>query len=101
MLERDDSGALVEYELDAKVRTVRYRLRLEHDPPHRIGSTYVEGDFRSLEAEWHFTPADGGTDVELELDLDPGRLVPGPVQKLVRGAVMGRALKDLARHVDG
>lgn len=100
VLEQDAAGAIVEYELDAKVRTVRYRLRLEHDPPHRIGSTYVEGDFRSLEAEWRFTEVEDGTEVELELRLDPGRFVPGPVRKLVQGAVMGRALKDLAERVE-
>lgn len=102
VLERTESGAVVEYELDAKVRTVRYTLRLEHDPPHRIGSAYVEGDFKSLEAEWRFSEtADGGTDVELELTLDPGRFVPGPVRDIVRKVVMGRALADLRRYVDG
>jgi ribosome-associated toxin RatA of RatAB toxin-antitoxin module len=101
VIEQDDAGAVVEYELDAKIRTVRYTLRLEHDPPHRIGSTYIEGDFRSLDGEWRFTEnADGGTDVELELELDPGRFIPGPVRKAVQGAVMGRALKDLARRVE-
>ena len=102
VLERFEGGAVVEYEIDAKVRTVSYTLRLEHDPPHRIGSTFVEGDFRSLEAEWRFgETADGGTDVELELTLDPGRFVPGPIRSVVRSVVMGRTLADLARHVDG
>lgn len=101
VLERYDDGALVAYALDAKVRTVRYTLRLEHDPPHRIGSRYVEGDFRSLEAEWRFTERpDGRTDVVLELELDPGRFVPGPVRNAVREIVMGRSLRDLRRRVE-
>ena len=101
VLERYPDGALVVYALDAKVRTVRYTLRLEHDPPHRIGSRYVEGDFRTLEAEWRFTERpDGGTDVVLELELDPGRFVPGPVRNVVREVVMGRALRDLKARVE-
>ena len=35
----------------------------------------------------------------LELELDPGRFVPGPVRNVVREVVMGRALRDLKARV--
>jgi ribosome-associated toxin RatA of RatAB toxin-antitoxin module len=103
ILERDDQGrgAVVEYAVDAKVKTVRYRLRQTYDEPHRLGSEYVSGDFRGFSGEWRFTDrGDGTTEVELDLDIDPGRLVPGPVRSVIREHVMTRALRDLKAHVE-
>lgn len=103
VLERDEQGrgTVVEYAVDAKVKTVRYTLRLDYDAPHRIGSTYVDGDFRSFSAEWRFGErADGGTDVELEAEIDPGRFVPGPLRNALRDVVLARAVGDLKAHLE-
>lgn len=102
VLERDDAGAatVVEFVVDAKVKSVRYTLRQEPEPPHRLGSSYVEGDFRGFDGEWRFEPSGSGTRVELDLAIDPGRFVPGPVRALIRDAVMRRALQDLKAHVE-
>ena len=100
--ERDDRGRgrVVAYELDAKVKVVRYRLRLSYDEPHAITSEYLDGDFRDFSAEWHFTAVDDEhTTARLRVVIDPGRFVPGPVRSLVRDAVMTRALRDLDRRV--
>ena len=104
VLERDahGRGTVVEYEVDARVRRVRYRLRQLYDEPRRLGSEYLGGDFRAFEGEWRFEPLDGGrTRVELDLRIDPGRLVPGPFRALIADAVMRRALADLQRHLEG
>lgn len=103
VLERDDRGrgTVVEYEVDAKVKTVKYRLRQVYDEPARLGSEYLGGDFKNFSGEWRFTPTgDGGTHVELELDIDPGRFVPGPVKSVIREYVMTRALRDLKSHLE-
>src|SRR4051812_41395580 len=102
--ERDDQGrgAVVEYEFDAKVKTVRYTLRQLHEPPGRLGCEYLGGDFRDFSGEWRFSPcADGGTHVELDLRIDPGRFVPGPLRSLIADAVMRRAIEDLRKYVEG
>ena len=103
VLERDDQGrgSVVEYEIDARVRTVRYRLRQIYDEPLRVGSEYLGGDFRDFSGEWRFEPAgDGGTHAELDLRIDPGRFVPGPVRGVIADAVMRRALKDLKAYLE-
>jgi ribosome-associated toxin RatA of RatAB toxin-antitoxin module len=102
VLERDDRGrgAVVAYEIDARLKSVRYRLRQVHDEPRRVASEYLGGDFRDFSGEWRFIERDGGTRAELDLTLDPGRFVPGPLRKAISDAVMRRALKDLKAHVE-
>ena len=103
ILERDERGrgTVVEYEVDAKLKTVRYRLRQVYDEPHRLGSEYLGGDFKNFSGEWRFIDSgNGSTHVELELDIDPGRFVPGPVKNAIREFVMTRAMKDLKAHVE-
>jgi len=100
--ERDEEGrgTVVEYVIDAKVKTVRYRLRQVYDAPYRVGSEYLGGDFRDFAGEWRFTRSGPGTYAELDLRIDPGSFVPGPLRRLIRDAVMKRALGDLKRRVE-
>jgi ribosome-associated toxin RatA of RatAB toxin-antitoxin module len=103
ILERDEQGrgAVVEYEVDARVKTVRYRLRQIYDEPRRLASEYLGGDFRDFSGEWRFVSLDDGrTRAELDLQIDPGRLVPGPVRGVIADAVMRRALRDLKTHLE-
>jgi ribosome-associated toxin RatA of RatAB toxin-antitoxin module len=104
VIERDDQerGAVVEYEVDAGVKRVRYTLEQEYEEPYRLGSRYLRGDFRAFEGEWRFTPERNGyTRAELEVSIDPGRLVPGPVRALISRVVVQRALADLKTYIEG
>lgn len=103
VLECDEAGrgSIVEYEVDARVKTVRYRLRQLYDEPHRLASEYLGGDFRDFSGEWRFQPTRrGGTHAVLDLRIDPGRFVPAPIRSAIADAVIRRALRDLKRHVE-
>jgi ribosome-associated toxin RatA of RatAB toxin-antitoxin module len=103
VLERDAEGrgSVVEYEVDARLKTVRYRLRQIYDEPHRLASEYLGGDFRDFCGEWRFEPGgDGRTRVELDLRIDPGRFVPRLLRSAIADAVMRRALHDLKAYVE-
>jgi ribosome-associated toxin RatA of RatAB toxin-antitoxin module len=102
VLTRDDQGRGrdVEYVVDAKVKTVRYRLRHDYDDGRRIGSQYLEGDFRSFSGEYTFEDQASSCLVTLRLAIDPGLRLPGPIQRMVNEAVMGRALEELRHHAE-
>jgi ribosome-associated toxin RatA of RatAB toxin-antitoxin module len=103
VLERDEQGrgSVLAYEIDAKVRTVRYRLRQIYDEPSRLASEYLGGDFRDFAGEWRFLAGEGGgTRVELDLRIDPGRFVPGRLRDAISDAVMKRALRDLKHEAE-
>ena len=102
VLARDEQGRGrdVDYEVDARIRTVRYTLRHDYDEPRRIGSTYLEGDFRHFEGGYELTDRGTGCLVTLHLAIDPGLRLPGPMVRIVNEAVMGRALAELRDHVN-
>lgn len=96
---RDDST--VAFEVDAKIRTIRYVLRYHFDPPARIWWDYVEGDAKSVTGEYRFEDlGDGTTRATYALDIDPGGFVPGPVKKVLRDQVMKASVTDLKRHLE-
>jgi ribosome-associated toxin RatA of RatAB toxin-antitoxin module len=101
VLERDESGRgrVVEFEVDARLKRVTYRLRQVYEEPTRIGSQYLGGDFRDFAGEWRFVDlGEGRTRAELDLRIDPGRFLPGPVRAAIADAVMRRSLADLKRR---
>lgn len=103
VLSRDERGRGLEvaWEIDAKLRTVRYTLRYEYDEPRRITCSFVEGDIRSVAGEYLLEPdGEQGTDVRFWLEIDPGTFVPGPVKKMLGEQVMRRSVEDLKARVE-
>ena len=92
---------VVEYEVDAKLTTLKYRLKQCYEEPALIDSEYVAGAFRSMSGRWTFEPRPGGrTLAAVEISVDPGRWVPGPVKKAIEDALLKRALEDLRDRVE-
>ena len=101
VLSRDEDGRGLEvaYEIDVRVGVVRYTLRHHYEPPQRISSVYVEGDFRDCEGQWTFRDVEPGrAEACFELRIDPGRSIPGPVVKMLGRRVMKGSVEDLRRH---
>jgi uncharacterized membrane protein len=107
VLERDGHrrATRVETESDAKVRTVRARLRFRYDPPTRIDWEQEKGDVKSLRGWWQLDDlGDGRTRATYGLDVDPGRvlglLLRGPVEASVRDFLLGGAAEGLKRRAE-
>ena len=100
--DRAGRGVRVAFEIDAKLRSVRYTLEYSYDEPHHVGWTYVEGDPKEVEGELVLEDArDGATLATYSLTIDPGVWLPGPLVTLLNEQVMQGALADLKRRVEG
>lgn len=103
VLSRDEEGRGLEvaWEIDARIRTVRYTLRYLYDEPRRIGSSYVEGDLKHVQGEYLLEGrGERTTLVTFRLVIDPGTFVPGRVKRMLGEQVMRRSVEDLKRRVE-
>ena len=107
VLERDGDRRpeLVETASDAKVKTVKARLRFSYEEPTRITWVQEKGDTKSLNGWWSFEDlGEGRTRASYGLDVDPGRmlgmLLRGPVQDQVRNFLLGGAAEGLKKHAE-
>jgi uncharacterized membrane protein len=107
VLERhpDKRAALVETESDAKVKTVKSRLRFSYDEPTTIRWVQEKGDTKSLVGSWAFEDlGEGRTRATYALDADPGRmlglLLRGPAEGKVRDFLLGDAASGLKERAE-
>ncbi|MEA2168154.1 MAG: hypothetical protein QOF76_1454 [Solirubrobacteraceae bacterium] len=107
VLERDGEGRALVAEItnDAKIRTVKVRVRFSYDPPNGLSWKQEKGDVKSLEGSWSFTGTGDTTTATYDLAIDPGRvlgmLARGPVVDRVRSLMVEarpRQLKERAEQ---
>jgi uncharacterized membrane protein len=90
----------VETESDAKVRTIRSRLRFDYEPFTAITWDQERGDVKALQGWWRFEDLGAGrTRATYGLEVDPGRmlglLLRGPAEGKVRDFLIGGAAEGL------
>jgi predicted GIY-YIG superfamily endonuclease/ribosome-associated toxin RatA of RatAB toxin-antitoxin module len=107
VLERDGDGRgeVVETESDAKVKTVKARLRFSYEEPTRITWIQEKGETKSLKGWWDFEDlGEGRTRATYGLDVDPGRmlgmLLRGPIQGQVTNFLLGGAAEGLKQYAE-
>ena len=104
VLSRDSEGRgkEVEFEIDAKVRSIRYTLDYSYEEPHLVSWRYVAGDVRDVDGELVLEDqGEGVTLATYSLRLDPGVWLPGKLATMLSEQVMHGALEDLKHRVEG
>jgi polyketide cyclase/dehydrase/lipid transport protein len=99
--DREGRGERVAFEIDAKLRTIRYTLDYGYEEPHLVNWRYVEGDVRDVDGE--LVLEDLGEDKTLAtyaLRIDPGVWLPGRLADMLSGQVMQGVLEDLKHRVE-
>jgi carbon monoxide dehydrogenase subunit G len=106
-LERDADGRAIrcETETDAKVRTVKSRVRFAYDGPGRLSWIQEEGDLKSVTGSWDLEDLGGDrTRATYSIDVDfggrLGMLVRGPVVDVVRQMVAGARAGELKKEIE-
>ncbi len=105
VLERDAQGRgiRVAYRAAAMGRSARYTLEYDYDQaPRELSWRLVEGDImRRLDGTYVFDPDDGGTSVTYHLAIELVVPIPGFVKRRAEGKIMGTALAELKKRVEG
>ncbi len=107
VIERDSDRRplVVDTESDAKVKTVKARLRFSYEEPTAIRWVQEKGDTKSLEGWWKLEDLGGGrTHATYALVADPGRvlgmLLRGPAEGKVRDFLLGSAADGLKSRAE-
>jgi len=107
VLSRDADGRpeMVDTVSDAKVKTVKSRLRFSYDEPTRIKWIQEKGDTKDVTGWWDLEDlGDGRTRASYNLEIDPGRmlgmLIRGPAEDKVRDFLLGGAAEGLKRQAE-
>jgi uncharacterized membrane protein len=108
VLDRDGDGRVgsADAEFDARVRTIRSRLRFSYGAPERIDWDQERGDVKSFRGWWRFEDLGGGrTRATYGLEVDPGRvlgmLLRGSMEDKVRDFLLGGAAEGLKARAEG
>ena len=103
ILETDDEGyaTRVWFEVDAKVRTVRYTLAYDYSQaPQSFSWNLEEGDVKELRGSYSFDEFDDVTEVVYETAIDPGFPIPGVLKRQAQKQITRGALNDLKKRVE-
>jgi uncharacterized membrane protein len=101
--ETDEDGlpTQVWFEVDAKVKTVRYTLAYDYSSaPDSFSWDLVEGDVKHLSGSYAFDEFDDATEVTYEVSIDPGFPMPGFLRRQAERQIMKGALEDLKKRVE-
>jgi ribosome-associated toxin RatA of RatAB toxin-antitoxin module len=104
VLSRDEQGRGrdVAFEVDARVKNVRYTLRYSYEEPHCISWEYLDGDVKEIDGEYVLEDlGDGTTLATYSVGIDPGVWLPGPIRKLLNEQVMKNSVEELKKRVEG
>jgi hypothetical protein len=96
-------GREVEFEVDLKLRVVRYALIYDYTEPHAIRWTYAGGDAKDVTGSYSFRESSrpGVTTARYELEIDLGVPVPPLLRNRLQREFMRRSVRELKARVEG
>lgn len=101
--ETDDEGRATKvwYEVDAKVKTIRYTLGYDYsNAPDSFSWDLVDGNVKELSGSYSFDEFDDVTEVVYETRIDPGFPLPGLLKRQAEKQIVKGALADLKKRVE-
>ena len=97
----DGRATQVWYEVDAKLKVVKYTLEYDYsDAPESFSWDLLEGDVKELSGSYSFDEFDDVTEVTYETSIDPGFPVPGMIKRQAQKQIAKAALEDLKKRVE-
>jgi uncharacterized membrane protein len=102
VLERHPDGLAkrVEFVLDMTIKTIRYVLEYEYEPPHGASWTLIEGDVKSVEGTYRFDDTPAGVTASCSQAVDIGFWVPGFIRSLAEAKALRDSVEEFKRAVE-
>ncbi len=92
----------VHYKVEV-MKTIRYTLRMNEQPPHKVTWTFVEGEFmKDNQGSWTLEPeGEGKTKATYSIDMKLGALVPGSIVKALVETSLPKMLDAFKKRAEG
>jgi ribosome-associated toxin RatA of RatAB toxin-antitoxin module len=86
----------VRYQLDMIVKTIRYTLHYESEPPVSLVWKSVDGDIRAIEGCYRFEQLEPDlTEATCTQSVDVGFWIPGPLKRTFEKSALGDSVREL------
>ncbi|MFN2612745.1 MAG: SRPBCC family protein [Solirubrobacterales bacterium] len=93
-------GELVKYEVDGKIRTIRYTLRYHYERPGKISWDFLEGEgINKMDGGYELRQSATGTSATYAVGIDVSG-IPGPILKRTHRAAIKKANQDLKTEAE-
>lgn len=102
ILDRDAQGrpARASFELDAKIKTVRYILGYNYPETGVAWVNEEGGDVKLIKGSYTFSPTGEVTNVIYNFEIDPGFPVPAFIRRQAVKMIVSRALGGLKKRAE-
>lgn len=103
ILERDEAGVgrIVEFHVDAKVKTIRYVLEYKYKKPGSLTWKSVEGDVEAIEGYYKLRKLAGDrTEATCRQEITLGFWLPGPLRRLAERTALVQSVNEFRDEIE-
>lgn len=103
IIERDAAGVgtVVEFTIDAKVKTIRYVLEYKHKKPTSLTWKAIDGDIESIEGAYRFRKLSADrTEASCHQQITLGFWLPGPLRRLAERTALAQSVNEFKAYVE-
>ena len=102
VIDRDGEGrpTRASFELDAKIKTVRYILAYTYPENGLAWENEEGGDVKTIKGSYIMSPSGDATTVTYNFEIDPGFPVPSFIRRQAVKMIVSRALGGLKKRVE-
>ncbi|MGH6737671.1 MAG: SRPBCC family protein [Bradyrhizobium sp.] len=94
-------GRIVEFEIDAKVKTIRYVLEYAYKRSAQLTWKSIEGDVRLIEGAYRLRKLGASeTEATCRQEIELGFWLPGPLRKLAERTALGQSVAEFKTAVE-
>jgi len=103
IVERDAHGVgrIVEFHIDAKVKTIRYVLEYAYKKSSQLTWTSIDGDVQSIAGAYRLRKlGTNRTEAACRQEIELGFWLPGPLRKLAERTALKQSVTELKEEVE-